>query len=95
MKVQLRGEAKYLSLVEEGAALFAKKEYALAATRFWKAFQLRPSAPVVLFNIGRTMDELNDPRAEDFYAAAATQGNIDALYQLATFCLRHGRLERR
>jgi tetratricopeptide (TPR) repeat protein len=91
MKVQLNGETMYLSLIEEGAALFQSKEYALAVTRFWKAFQLRPSAPVVLFNIARTMEELNDARCEDFYAAAATQGNVDALYQLATFCLRHGR----
>jgi TPR repeat protein len=37
------------------------------------------------------MEELNDPKAEDFYAAAATQGNVDAFYQLATFCLRRGR----
>jgi tetratricopeptide (TPR) repeat protein len=91
MNAELRGETMYLSLVEEGAALFEKKEYALAVSRFWKAFQLRPSAPVVLFNIGRTMEELNDPRCEDFYAAAGAQGNVDALYQLAAFCLRHGR----
>ena len=86
MNVELRGETMYLSLVEEGAALFEKKEYALAVTRFWKAFQLQPSAPVVLFNIGRTMEELNDPRCEDFYAAAGAQGNVDALYQLAALC---------
>ena len=83
--------ARYFSFVEEGAALFEEKEYAPALNCFWKAFRLRPSAPVVLFDIGRTMEMLEDPRAEHFYAAAATQGNIDALYQLATFCLHHGR----
>jgi tetratricopeptide (TPR) repeat protein len=91
MNVRLRGETKYLSLVEEGAALFGNKEYALALTCLWKAFRLRPAAPIVLFNIARTMEELNDPKAEDSYAAAASQGNVDAFYQLATFCLRHGR----
>jgi tetratricopeptide (TPR) repeat protein len=88
---QLRSETMYLSLIEEGAALFENKEYALAATRFWKAFQLRPSSPILLFNIARTMEELNDLRCEDFYAAAASQGYVDAFYQLAAFCLRHGR----
>jgi len=48
MNVKRRGETEYLSLVNEGAALFEKREYALAAARFWKAFQLRPSAPVLL-----------------------------------------------
>ena len=90
MNVKRRGETEYLSLVNEGAALFEKREYALAAARFWKAFQLRPSAPIVLFNIGRTMEELNDPRAEDFYAAAATQGNVDAYYQLGMLCFASG-----
>ena len=93
MDVKLRDETMYLPLVEEGAALFEKKEYALAVTRFWKAFQLRPSAPVVLFNIARAMEELKDPRCEDFYAAAASQGNVDALYQLATLCVTSGRNE--
>lgn len=88
-----RLDAMYFSLVEEGAALFEEKEYTPALNRFWRAFRLRPSAPVVLFDIGRTMELLEDPRAEDFYAAAATQGNIDALYQLATFYLRHGRTD--
>jgi tetratricopeptide (TPR) repeat protein len=79
-------ETNYRSLVEEGAALFEKREYALAITRFWKAFRIRPSAPIVLFNIARTMAELNDPRCEDFYAAAASQGNVDAYYELARLC---------
>jgi len=91
MNVVLGGETKYFSLVAEGATLFDKKEYALAANRFWKAFRLRPGAPIVLFNIARTMEELKDPRAEDFYVAAGAQGNVDAFYQLATYCLRHGR----
>jgi tetratricopeptide (TPR) repeat protein len=86
-------DKEYISLVDEGAALFGNKQYALALTRFWKAFRLRPSSPVVLFNIARTMEELNDPKCEDFYAAAASQGNADALYQLAAFCLGHGRTE--
>jgi tetratricopeptide (TPR) repeat protein len=93
MNVKRRGETTYFSLVEEGAALFDKKEYALAATRFWHAFRLRPGAPIVLFNIGRTLGELNDPRCEDFYAAAATQGNVDALYQLALLCVTSKRNE--
>ncbi|HWA95086.1 MAG TPA: hypothetical protein VG844_10845 [Terracidiphilus sp.] len=93
MDAELNRETQYLALVEEGAALFEDKQYDLALTRFWKAFQLRPAAPVVLFNIARTMEELNDPKCEDFYAAAATQGNADALYQLATFCLRYRRNE--
>ena len=61
-------------------------------TRFWKAFRLRPGAPIVLFNIARTMEELHDPRTEDFYAAAATQVNIDASYQLAMLCSAAGRI---
>lgn len=32
------------------------------------------------------MEELNDPRCEDFYAAAASQGNVDAYYELARLC---------
>jgi tetratricopeptide (TPR) repeat protein len=91
MNLEPCGETTYLSLVEEGAALFGNKEYALALTCLWKAFRLRPAAPIVLFNIARTMEELNDPKAEVFYAAAASQGNVDAFYQLATFCLRQGR----
>jgi hypothetical protein len=93
MNVERRGEAIYRSLVDEGAALFEKKEYDLAATRFWKAFQLRPAAPIVLFNIARTMEELHDPHTEDFYAAAATQGNTDAFYQLALLCVTSKRDE--
>ena len=61
MNVGLRGETMYFSLVEEGAALFEKKEYALAATRFWKAFRLRPSAPVVLFNIAKNDGGIERP----------------------------------
>ncbi len=83
MDVKLRDETMYLSLVNEGATLFSEGEYEAALDVFWKAFRLRPSAPVVLFNLGRTMEELKDPRAEDFYAAAASQGNVDAFYQLA------------
>jgi len=91
MNVERRDETMYLSLVEKGAALFEAKEYALAAACFWKAFRIRPGSPVVLFNIGRTMEELHDPRCEDFYAAAASQGNVDALYQLARLCGASGR----
>ena len=69
MNAELRGETAYISLVEEGAAYFQKKEYALALSRFWQAFRLRPGAPVVLFNIARTMEELNDRNAEDFYSS--------------------------
>lgn len=93
MNTESHHYAKYLSLVEEGASLFESKEYALALAHFWKAFRLRPSAPVVLFNLGRTLEELNDPRAEDFYAAAVTQGDTDASYQLATLCLRNRRTD--
>jgi tetratricopeptide (TPR) repeat protein len=79
MNVNLRDETMYRSLVDEGADCF------------WKAFRLRPGAPVVLFNIGRAMEELHDPRCEDFYAATASQGNIDALYELARLCGASGR----
>lgn len=91
MNIGLGGETIYRSLVEEGAALFEEKEYALAVTRFWKAFRIRPGAPIILFNIARTMAELNDPRCEDFYAAAASQGNVDAFYELARLCSASGR----
>ena len=91
MSREVRSEMMYRSLVEEGAALFEKREYALAITRFWGAFRIRPAAPIVLFNIGRTMAELNDPRCEDFYAAAASQGNMDAYYELARLCSASGR----
>jgi tetratricopeptide (TPR) repeat protein len=86
-------EAAYVNLISEGAILFGERNHEAALAVFWKAFRLRPSAPVVLFNIGRTMEELKDPRAEDFYAAAATQGNVDASYQLATLCVSSGRNE--
>lgn len=89
--MELSGETMYRSLVDEGAALFERREYALAAACFWKAFRIRPGAPVVLFNIGRAMEELKDPRVEDFYAAAATQGNVDAYYELARLCSSSGR----
>lgn len=93
MDVQFRDETMYLSLVNEGATLFSEGEYEVALGVFWKAFRLRPSAPVVLFNIARAMQELKDPRCEDFYAAAATQGNVDAHYQLATLYIFTGRNE--
>jgi tetratricopeptide (TPR) repeat protein len=93
MDVKLRDETRYLPLVEEGADLFGAGEYEAALDVFWKAFRLRPGAPVVLFNIGRTMEELNDPRCEDFYAAAGAQGNVDAFYQLATLCIPSDRTE--
>jgi tetratricopeptide (TPR) repeat protein len=87
--------ATYLALVNEGANLFGEGATEAALGVFWKAFRLRPSAPVVLFNIARAMEELKDPRMEDFYAAAASQGNVDALYQLATLCVSSGRTEKR
>lgn len=90
MNMELNCDTGYVFLVEEGAALFDRKEYASALSRFWQAFRVRPSAPVVLFNIARAMEELEDARAEDFYAAAATHGNTDALYQLATLYLCQG-----
>src|ERR1035437_10313675 len=79
-------DAAYYALVNEGANLFGEGDTEAALRVFWKAFRRRPSAPVVLFNIARAMEELNDPRMEDFYAAAASQGNVDALYQLAMLC---------
>jgi tetratricopeptide (TPR) repeat protein len=85
--------ATYLTLVNEGATLFGDGKPEAALGVFWKAFRLQPSAPVVLFNIGRAMEELNDPRMEDFYAAAASQGNTDAFYQLATYYVRTERKE--
>lgn len=93
MNAGLQRDTDYLSLIEEGVSRFGDKEYVLALTCFWQAFRLRPAAPVVLYNIARTMEELTDTRCEDFYVAAATQGNADALYQLALFCLRSGRTD--
>jgi tetratricopeptide (TPR) repeat protein len=87
--------ATYLALVNEGANLFGEGATEAALGVFWKAFRLRPSAPVVLFNIARAMEELKDPRMEDFYAAAASQGNVGALYQLATLCVSSERAEKR
>lgn len=85
--------AAYTSFVNEGATLFAQGKYKAALDCFWKAFRFRPGAPVVLFNLARAMDELKDPRAEDFYIAAAGQGNADSLYQLATIYMASGRTE--
>ena len=93
MEVKLRDETMYLSLVNEGATLFSEGEYEAALGVLWKAFRLRPSAPIVLFNIARAMQELKDPRCEDFYGAAASQGNVDAFYQLATLCISSDRTE--
>jgi tetratricopeptide (TPR) repeat protein len=81
------------ALVNEGADHFGEGKYEAALVCFWQAFRRRPSAPVVLFNIARAMEELKDPRCEDFYAAAATQGNVDALYQLAALCVSSNRTE--
>jgi tetratricopeptide (TPR) repeat protein len=82
-------EEIYVSLIDEGATLFAQGEYFASQRKFWQAFRLRPSAPIVLFNLGRTMEELKDPNAIDFYEAAAMQGNVDASYQLATLYSRN------
>jgi tetratricopeptide (TPR) repeat protein len=91
MKAESRSGTVYVSLVNEGATLFSEGEYQAALGVFWKAFRLRPSAPVLLFNIARAMEELQDPRCEDFNAAAASQGNVDALYHLAIVCSASGR----
>lgn len=72
-----------VSLINEGANLFAQGSFAAAQKYFWQAFQLRPNSPVVLFNLGRTMEELGDPKSIYFYEAAAAQGSTDASYQLA------------
>jgi tetratricopeptide (TPR) repeat protein len=85
--------AAYTAFANEGATLFAQGKHMAAFTCFWKAFRIRPGAPVNLFNLGRTMEQLKDPRAEDFYIAAAGQGNADALYQLATIYMASGRTE--
>ena len=91
MKTDLN--AAYMNLVSAGANLFDEGEIGAALVVFFEAFRLRPAAPIVLFNIARSMEELKDPRCEDFYAAAATQGNVDALYQLATFYVASNRTE--
>jgi tetratricopeptide (TPR) repeat protein len=86
-------DAAYVSLVNEGANLFEAGEHKAALVVYWKAFRLNPGSPVLLFNLARTMSVLSDPRAEDFYAAAASQGHNDAFYQLATLCVSSGRSE--
>ena len=82
-------EEVYVSLIDEGVDLFARGEYFDAQRKFFQAFWLRPYSPVALFNLGRTMEELKDPNALDFYEAAVTQGNVDASYQLATLYSRN------
>ena len=77
-------EETYVQLIDEGVNLFAQGEYFAAQVKFWQAFRIRPSSPIVLYNLGRTMEELRDPNAINFYEAAALQGNVDASYQLAT-----------
>lgn len=76
-------ETDFTALLEEGVNLFCKKSYVHALKRFWSAFRIQPGNPDVLYNIGKVMEATKDPRAEDFYAAAAGQGSVDAHYALA------------
>ena len=50
--------AAYTAFANEGATLFAQGKHMAAFTCFWKAFRIRPGAPVNLFNLGRTMEQL-------------------------------------
>ena len=93
INTQCHRDTQYFSLVEDGVALFDNEQYDLALASFWKAFRIRPFAPVVLVNIAKTMEQLNDANCENFYAAAATQGNVDAHYQLAVLYIANGRTE--
>ncbi len=81
----------YSLLVEEGKKLFSKGLYSRALPLFMKAFRVRPDSSIVLFNIGRTMEELDDPMAEDFYIAAIGRKSVDALYQIGVFYASGGR----
>jgi tetratricopeptide (TPR) repeat protein len=83
----------YYSFVDEGICLYKKKDYVAALCHFMSAFRLRPEAPVLLFNIGTTMEELGDIKAEDFLLAAINKGNTDALYQLGWLYISKGRNE--
>jgi tetratricopeptide (TPR) repeat protein len=84
-----QSEEVYVSLIAEGVDLFGQGHYTEAQKVFWQAFHLRPYAPIVLFNLGRTMEELkNEATAIHFYEAAASQGNVDSSYQLATLYAR-------
>jgi tetratricopeptide (TPR) repeat protein len=84
--------------IGQGCDLFHYKDYRAALRCFWNAFRLQPANPVVLYNIARTIDEIDEPltmgvpMAEDFYVAAANLGNVDAYYQLGILCRHRGRL---
>ena len=80
----------YSGLVDKGCEAFGGNLYAKALEHFWAAFRLCPSSTQVLFNIGRTMEALHDSQAIHFYEAAATQGFVDAAYQLSQIYLMSG-----
>lgn len=89
-----QSESECNALLEEGVAFFIKEDFAASAQYFWKAFRLLPSDSMVIFNLGRVMDELNDvTTAEHFYAAAVVQGSVDASYELGLICQGSGRKE--
>lgn len=86
-------QVEFDNLNKVGLRHFTKEDYELALRYFLDAFRLRPYAFESLFNIARTMDEMKNPLAEDFYVAAVTQGSVDALYQLGAFYVSAGREE--
>jgi tetratricopeptide (TPR) repeat protein len=88
-----RIEIDYNDIVEEGNRYFQRGDYACAMTFFLDAFRICPESPVVLFNVGRAMEELGDMKAEDFYLAAINKGSTDAQYQLGVYYASIGRKE--
>ncbi len=86
-----RPEIDYADIVEEGRRYFGRGDYACALTFFLDAFRICPESPVVLYNVGRAMEELADLKAEDFYHAAINKGSQDAHYQLGVYYASIGR----
>jgi tetratricopeptide (TPR) repeat protein len=81
----------FMNLNAVGLKYFSEEEYELALRYFLDAFRLQPDSYEALYNVGRALDELHNHMAEDFYAAAAEQGSVDALYQLGVLYDTQGR----
>jgi len=81
---------EYADLVQQGNELIEQKKYAEAVVKYAKAIKTAPSATIAIFNLGCALDELGDPKAEEFYRTAANMGDINASYNLAYWYYRDG-----
>ena len=67
---------------QEGAELFGKKDFKGAEIKLREALRLEPGSKVAIFNVGMVLEELKEPRAEDYYLIAAAMGSPEAMIKL-------------